>query len=209
MQVRPRQFVLTMHANRSATITRKTAETDIALSLHVDGTGRSSIATGVPFFDHMLTLFAKHGHFDLDLTCRGDVAVDYHHTIEDVGIVLGQAFREALGDKRGIVRYGFYYVPMDEALARVVVDLSGRACLAYEVVAPTMYVRDFNLILVKEFARAFSNALACNLHVKLDYGEEPHHIAEAIFKALARALDAAVSIDPRSANHIPSTKGVI
>lgn len=196
-------------STRSASIARKTAETDIRLTLHVDGAGISRVATGVPFFDHMLTLFAKHGHFDLEVTCKGDVEVDYHHTVEDVGIVLGDAFKQALGDKKGIVRYGFFHVPMDEALARVVVDLSGRACLAYDVVAPTMYVRDFNLILVKEFARAFSNALACNLHVKLEYGEEPHHIAEAIFKALARALDAAVTIDPRSADQIPSTKGLI
>jgi imidazoleglycerol-phosphate dehydratase len=198
-----------MSANRTASIARKTAETDIKLTLNVDGSGRSSIATGVPFFDHMLTLFAKHGQFDLDATCDGDVAVDYHHTVEDVGIVLGEAFKKALGDKKGIVRYGFFYVPMDEALARVVVDLSGRAALAYDVVSPTMYVRDFNLILVKEFARAFSNALACNLHVKLEYGEEPHHVAEAIFKALARALDAATRIDARAADQIPSTKGVI
>jgi imidazoleglycerol-phosphate dehydratase len=198
-----------MSANRTASIARKTAETDIKLTLNVDGSGRSSIATGVPFFDHMLTLFAKHGQFDLDVTCDGDVAVDYHHTVEDVGIVLGEAFKKALGDKKGIVRYGFFYVPMDEALARVVVDLSGRAALVYDVVSPTMYVRDFNLILVKEFARAFSNALACNLHVKLEYGEEPHHVAEAIFKALARALDAATRIDARAADQIPSTKGVI
>lgn len=198
-----------MSANRTASIVRKTAETDIKLTLNVDGSGRSTIATGVPFFDHMLTLFAKHGQFDLDVTCDGDVAVDYHHTVEDVGIVLGEAFKKALGDKKGIVRYGFFYVPMDEALARVVVDLSGRAALVYDVVSPTMYVRDFNLILVKEFARAFSNSLACNLHVKLEYGEEPHHVAEAIFKALARALDAATRIDARAADQIPSTKGVI
>jgi len=198
-----------MPANRTATLARKTAETDIKLTLNVDGSGRSTIATGVPFFDHMLTLFAKHGQFDLDVTCDGDVEVDYHHTVEDVGIVLGEAFKKALGDKKGIVRYGFFYVPMDEALARVVVDLSGRAALVYDVVSPTMYVRDFNLILVKEFARAFSNALACNLHVKLEYGEEPHHVAEAIFKALARALDAATLLDPRTAGQIPSTKGVI
>ncbi len=195
-----------MSAARTATLARKTAETDIQLTLAVDGSGRSSIATGVPFFDHMLTLFARHGHFDLDVTCKGDVEVDYHHTVEDVGLVLGDAFKRALGDKRGIVRYGFFYVPMDEALARVVVDLSGRAALVYDVQAPTMYVRDFNLILVKEFARAFSNALGCNLHVKLDYGEEPHHVAEAIFKALARALDAAVTLAPRDADRIPSTK---
>ncbi len=198
-----------MSADRTASLARKTAETDIQLRLVVDGTGRSSIATGVPFFDHMLTLFAKHGQFDLEVVCKGDVEVDYHHTVEDVGIVLGDAFRQALGDKKGIVRYGFFYVPMDEALARVVVDLSGRAALVYDVAAPTMYVRDFNLILVKEFARAFSNALACNLHVKLEYGEEPHHVAEAIFKALARALDAATRVDPRLAGQIPSTKGLL
>lgn len=198
-----------MPAARTASLARKTAETDIQLTLTIEGTGRSHVATGVPFFDHMLTLFAKHGHFDLEVTCHGDVAVDYHHTVEDVGLVLGEAFKKALGDKKGIVRYGFFLAPMDEALARVALDLSGRSCLAYEVNAPTMYVRDFNLILVKEFARAFSNALACNLHIKLEYGEEPHHIAEAIFKALARALDAAVAIDARSADQIPSTKGMI
>jgi len=192
---------------RTATVTRKTAETDIALTLTVDGKGTSKIDTGVPFFDHMLTLFAKHGLFDLEIKAVGDVAVDYHHTVEDVGIVLGEAFRQALGDKRGIVRYGFFYVPMDESLARVVVDLSGRACLVYDVESPTMYVRDFNLILVKEFCRAFSNTLACNLHVKLEYGEEPHHVAEAIFKALARALDAATLVDERTAGALPSTKG--
>lgn len=198
-----------MSTVRNATSNRKTAETDIQLTLAIDGSGRANVATGVPFFDHMLTLFAKHGHFDMDVVCVGDVAVDYHHTVEDVGLVLGDAFKKALGDKKGIVRYGFFLVPMDEALARVVVDLSGRAALVYDVTAPTMYVRDFNLILVKEFCRAFSNALACNLHVKLDYGEEPHHVAEAVFKALARALDAAVRIDPRSADQIPSTKGLI
>ena len=191
------------------TLKRTTAETDISLSLKVDGAGVNRIDTGVPFFDHMLTLFAKHGLFDLEVTCKGDVAVDYHHTVEDVGLVLGDAFRQALGDKKGIRRYGFFLLPMDEALARVALDLSGRACLVYDVVSPTSYIRDFNLILVKEFARAFSNALACNLHVKLEYGEEPHHIAEAIFKALARALDQATQIDPRMADQLPSTKGLL
>lgn len=194
---------------RTATVARKTAETDITLALSVDGKGTSKIDTGVPFFDHMLTLFAKHGLFDLEVKAIGDVDVDYHHTVEDVGIVLGEAFKRALGDKKGIVRYGFFYVPMDESLARVVVDLSGRACLVYDVVSPTMYVRDFNLILVKEFCRAFSNTLGCNLHVKLEYGEEPHHVAEAIFKALARALDAATLVDERTAGALPSTKGAL
>lgn len=194
---------------RKASLSRKTAETDITLSLAVDGRGIAKIATGVPFFDHMLTLFAKHGLFDLEVVCKGDVDVDYHHTVEDVGLVLGDAFRRALGDKLGIRRYGFFLLPMDESLARVVVDLGGRPHLAYDVEAPTMFVRDFNIILVKEFCRAFSNALGANLHVTLEYGEEPHHIAEAIFKGLGRALDAATQIDPRAADLLPSTKGVI
>jgi len=198
-----------MANSRIATLSRKTAETDIELTLKIDGTGVSKIDTGVPFFDHMLTLFAKHGLFDLEIKAVGDVDVDYHHTVEDVGLVLGDAFKQALGDKLGIRRYGFFLLPMDESLARVVVDLSGRACLVYDAVPPTMFVRDFNLILVKEFARAFSNALACNLHVKLEYGEEPHHVAEAIFKGLARALDVATQIDPRTAGALPSTKGAL
>jgi len=198
-----------MAQNRIATITRKTAETDITLTLAVDGQGKSNISTGVPFFDHMLTLFAKHGLFDLDVAAKGDVDVDYHHTVEDVGIVLGEAFKQALGDKLGIRRYGFFILPMDESLARVVVDIGGRPHLVYEAEAPTMFVRDFNIVLVKEFARAFSNALGANLHVKLEYGEEPHHVAEAIFKSLARALDVATQIDARAATLLPSTKGTI
>jgi len=198
-----------MAQNRIATIKRKTAETDITLTLDVDGRGVSNISTGVPFFDHMLTLFAKHGLFDLHVAAKGDVDVDYHHTVEDVGIVLGEAFKQALGDKLGIRRYGFFILPMDESLARVVIDIGGRPHLVYEANPPTMFVRDFNIVLVKEFARAFSNALGANLHVKLEYGEEPHHVAEAIFKALARALDAATQIDPRTAGQLPSTKGLI
>ncbi|MSU67613.1 MAG: imidazoleglycerol-phosphate dehydratase [Opitutia bacterium] len=194
---------------RVATVLRKTAETDIALTLAIDGRGRSEIATGVPFFDHMLTLFAKHGLFDLTLKAKGDVEVDYHHTVEDVGLVLGQAFKEALGDKVGIKRYGFFILPMDESLARIVVDVGGRPHLVYEANAPTMFARDFNIILVKEFCRAFSNALGANLHVQLVYGEEPHHVAEAIFKCLARALDVATQIEPRAADQLPSTKGKI
>ena len=198
-----------MAQNRIATIKRKTAETDITLTLTIDGQGKSNISTGVPFFDHMLTLFAKHGLFDLDVAAKGDVDVDYHHTVEDVGLVLGEAFKQALGDKLGIRRYGFFILPMDESLARVVIDIGGRPHLVYEAEAPTMFVRDFNIVLVKEFARAFSNALGANLHVKLEYGEEPHHVAEAIFKALARALDIATQIDPRTAGQLPSTKGKI
>lgn len=194
---------------RTATVLRKTAETDITLTLAVDGRGQSMIETGVPFFDHMLTLFARHGLFDLTVKAQGDVEVDYHHTVEDVGLVLGQAFKEALGDKVGIKRYGFFLLPMDESLARIAVDVGGRPHLVYEANAPTMFVRDFNLILVKEFCRAFSNALGANLHVQLVYGEEPHHVAEAIFKCLARALDSATQIEPRAADQLPSTKGKI
>lgn len=192
---------------RTATVHRKTAETDISLTLTVDGRGTAKIETGVPFFDHMLTLFAKHGLFDLTLRAKGDTDVDYHHTVEDVGLVLGQAFKESLGDKVGIKRYGFFILPMDESLARVVIDVGGRPHLVYAAEAPTMFVRDFNLVLVKEFCRAFSNALGANLHVQLVYGEEPHHVAEAIFKCLARALDAATQIEPRAADRLPSTKG--
>ena len=198
-----------MAQNRTVTVKRKTAETDIALTLAIDGSGVSKIDTGVPFFDHMLTLFAKHGLFDLDVKCVGDVDVDYHHTVEDVGLVLGDAFKNALGEKIGIRRYGFFLLPMDESLARVVIDIGGRPHLVYQVEAPTQFVRDFNIILVKEFSRAFSNALGANLHVTLEYGEEPHHVAEAIFKGLARALDAATQIEPRAADQLPSTKGKI
>ncbi len=195
--------------SRNATVNRKTAETEIALTLAIDGRGTSTIDTGVAFFDHMLTLFAKHGLFDLQVKASGDVDVDYHHTVEDVGLVLGQAFKEALGDKIGIRRYGFFLLPMDECLARVVVDVGGRPHLVYEATAPTMFVRDFNIVLVKEFCRAFSNALGANLHVQLLYGEEPHHVAEAIFKCLARAADMATQIEPRAADLLPSTKGQI
>ena len=194
-------------SKRVATVARKTAETDIVITLGVDGTGVSKISTGVGFFDHMLTLFAKHGLFDLTVKAKGDVDVDYHHTVEDVGLVLGQAFKKALGDKLGITRYGFFLLPMDESLARVVVDVGGRPLLAYRVEAQSMFVRDFNLVLVKEFCRAFSNALGANLHVELLYGEEPHHIAESIFKGLGRAMDAATRIEPRAASLLPSTKG--
>ena len=199
----------TAHSQRVATVSRKTAETDIVLTLAVDGRGVAKIDTGVPFFDHMLTLFAKHGVFDLTVKATGDTDVDYHHTVEDVGLVLGQAFKEALGDKIGIKRYGFFLLPMDESLARVVVDVGGRPHLVYQADAPTMFVRDFNIVLVKEFCRAFSNALGANLHVQLIYGEEPHHVAEGIFKCFARALDVATQIEPRAADLLPSTKGTI
>jgi imidazoleglycerol-phosphate dehydratase len=192
---------------RVATVSRQTAETDIVITLAVDGRGTGKIDTGVSFLDHMLTLFAKHGLFDLTVKAKGDTDVDYHHTVEDVGLVLGQAFKEALGGKVGIKRYGFFLLPMDEALVRVVVDVGGRPHLVYSAEAPTMFVRDFNIALVKEFCRAFSNTLGANLHVHLIYGEEPHHVAEAVFKGVARALDAATQIEPRAADLLPSTKG--
>lgn len=194
---------------RVAERTRNTAETRIALKLCVDGQGEAKVETGVPFFDHLLTLLAKHAMFDLEVKVDGDVEVDYHHSVEDVGIVLGEALREAIGDKRGMVRYGFFILPMDECLGRVAVDLGGRPYLAYECAPASLYVRDFNILLVKEFFRAFSNAVGANLHAKLEYGEEPHHAAECLVKCLARALDAACRIDSRAADRVPSTKGVV
>ena len=179
------------------------------MELNVDGKGVSEIETGIPFFDHMLTLFAKHGLFDLKVKATGDTDVDYHHMVEDTGIVLGQAVKEALTEKRGIRRYGFFLLPMDESLARVSLDLSNRQAFVYKVDYQFPMVRDFNIVLVKEFFQAFANEAACNLHINLEYGEEPHHIAEAIFKAFARALDAATTIDPRMGDALPSTKGTL
>ena len=198
-----------MAEERIASLERETKETNIRASLNVDGSGKSEIDTGVPFFDHMLTLFAAHGLFDLEVSASGDVDVDYHHTVEDVGIVLGQLFKDAIGDKKGMRRYGFFILPMDECLGRVAIDLGNRPFLEYQVVVSTSYVRDFNIILVKEFCRAFSNTLGANLHVKLEYGEEPHHIAECIFKCMARAIDAASTIDNRLEGRLPSTKGML
>ena len=198
-----------MAEERIASLERETKETQIKASLNVDGTGKAEIDTGVPFFDHMLTLFAAHGLFDLEVVAKGDVKVDYHHTVEDVGIVLGQLFKDAVGDKKGMRRYGFFILPMDECLGRVAIDLGNRPFLEYQVVAPTSYVRDFNIVLVKEFCRAFSNTLGANLHIKLEYGEEPHHIAECIFKCMARAVDMASSIDSRLEGRLPSTKGML
>ncbi|MGH8017037.1 MAG: imidazoleglycerol-phosphate dehydratase HisB [Opitutaceae bacterium] len=194
---------------RVAERNRNTAETRIALKLNVDGRGESKIETGVPFFDHLLTLLARHAMFDLEVKVDGDVEVDYHHTVEDAGITLGEALREAIGDKRGMARYGFFILPMDECLARVAVDLGGRPFLAYECAPASLYVRDFNILLVKEFFRAFSNAVGANVHAKLEYGEEPHHAAECLFKCLARALDAACRLDLRAEDQVPSTKGVL
>lgn len=195
---------------RSSSISRKTGETNIQLELTIDGRGDSSIDTGVPFFDHMLILFAKHGRFDLEVKADGDVEIDFHHTVEDTGIVLGAAFAEALGDKRGIFRYGSGLFPMDETLVQVALDLSGRPFLQYEGPDNVPHVGDkFNFTLVEEFLRAFAFNSLCNLHVAIQYGRDPHHMAEAIFKGLARSLDDASRVDERIADVIPSTKDVL
>jgi len=198
-----------MAEERIATTRRETKETLVEGRLDLDGWGQSKIETGIPFFDHMLTLFAAHGLFDLEVQAKGDVEVDYHHTVEDVGILLGQLFKKALGDKAGIARYGFFILPMDECLCRVAVDLGNRPFLAYDVSSPTSYVRDFNVTLIKEYCRAFSNTLGANLHIALEYGEDPHHVAECVFKCMARALDAASRIDERLQGRLPSTKGML
>ena len=194
---------------RTAKLTRNTKETRIQAELNIDGSGESSIDTGIPFFDHMLTLFARHGLFDLTVKALGDIDVDYHHTVEDTGIVLGQLVKDALAEKRGIRRYGFFLLPMDECLARVAIDLSNRQAFVYKVESGDPMVRDFNIGLVKEFFQAFANEACCNLHVNLEYGEEPHHVAESIFKSFARALDSATQIDPRLGDSIPTTKGML
>jgi imidazoleglycerol-phosphate dehydratase len=197
-----------MSKPRIASCKRKTAETSISLEINLDGTGVSSIDTGIPFFDHMLTLFAKHGLFDMNVKVIGDIAVDYHHTIEDTGIVLGDCMREALGTKEGIRRYGCAWLPMDETLARVVVDLSNRPHLEFRAPAGTPSAPNMSFTLVEEFCRAVACNLRANIHVELLYGRDGHHIAEAIFKGLARALREACERDPRVVG-IPSTKDVL
>ncbi|MBQ7236461.1 MAG: imidazoleglycerol-phosphate dehydratase HisB [Clostridia bacterium] len=194
---------------RSSEIKRKTAETNITLSLSLDGTGASKIDSGCGFLDHMLTLFAKHGRFDLNVKCKGDVQVDYHHTVEDIGICLGQAFEKALGDKKGIVRYGNFILPMDEALILTAVDLSGRSFLVKELDIKSNKVGDFDTELVEEFLLAFTRTANCTLHVRQLSGSNAHHIIEGVFKSLARSLKAAVKIDADAKNEIPSTKGVL
>lgn len=192
---------------RSFDLTRKTAETDIRLSLNLDGSGRSSIATGCGFLDHMLTLFAAHGKFDLEVTCTGDTHVDDHHSVEDIGICLGTAFQNALGEKRGIARYGSFLLPMDEALILCAVDLSGRSCLCYDLNIPTEKIGIFDTELIEEFLLGFVRNCPMSLHLKQLAGKNAHHIAEGAFKALARALKAAVAQD--GSGEIPSTKGVL
>ncbi|MED1915725.1 imidazoleglycerol-phosphate dehydratase HisB [Brevibacillus sp. DP1.3A] len=193
---------------RAAQIERNTNETQIALSFGVDGAGESKQNSGVPFLDHMLDLFTRHGHFDLTVKAKGDIEIDYHHTVEDIGICLGHALREALGDKKGIKRYGNAFVPMDDALAQVVIDISNRPHLEYRATYPTNMVGQFPTELVHEFLWKLALEARINLHVILHYGHNTHHMIEAIFKALGRALDEATTIDPR-VKGVPSTKGVL
>ncbi|WP_038035228.1 imidazoleglycerol-phosphate dehydratase HisB [Thermopetrobacter sp. TC1] len=194
---------------RTGRVTRKTRETEIELSIDLDGSGRADIDTGIGFLDHMLDQIARHGLMDLSVRARGDLHIDAHHTTEDVGIVLGQALREALGDKRGIVRYGHAYVPLDEALTRVVIDVSGRPWLVWKVVFPTEKIGTFDTELVHEFFYALAINAGLTLHVETLYGRNSHHIAETCFKAFARALRMAVSHDPRQGDAVPSTKGAL
>jgi len=194
---------------RTWDIKRTTAETDISLKLNIDGEGKSDISTGCGFLDHMLTLFASHGGFDLTVACKGDVEVDYHHTVEDVGICLGKAFFEALGDKKGIRRYGDRILSMDEALILTAVDFSGRSMLCYEADIPAYKVGDFDTELVEEFFVAFVREAAINLHIRQMAGKNSHHIIEGMFKSVARSIAEAVEIDPKKADKIPSTKGVL
>ena len=194
---------------RNAEILRKTAETDIRVFLELDGSGKSVIASGCGFLDHMLTLFASHGRFDLEVSCKGDTDVDYHHTVEDIGIALGSAFAEALGDKKGINRYGNMILPMDEALILTAVDLSGRAYLGYDMPIPAQKVGDFDTELVEEFWLGFVRQAECALHIRQLAGKNSHHIIEGAFKSAARSLRQAVAIDRDFADEIPSTKGVL
>ena len=194
---------------RTAEIIRKTGETDIALRLNLDGTGKANIATGCGFLDHMLTLFTRHGRFDLDVSCKGDTWVDDHHTVEDIGIALGQAFAQSLGDKRGIYRYGDVALPMDETLILSAVDISGRGYLGYALQIPAQKVGTFDTELVEEFWLAFVRNAQITLHIRQLAGTNSHHIIEGAFKSVARSLRAAVAIDPVAANEIPSTKGVL
>ncbi|MCL4309524.1 MAG: imidazoleglycerol-phosphate dehydratase HisB [Actinomycetota bacterium] len=194
--------------SRQATIERATSETEIDVNLTIDGVGDSKVSTGVGFFDHMLTLFAKHGLFDLKINAKGDLEVDGHHTVEDVGICLGQAFDKALGNREGIVRYGFVIVPMDEALATVSIDISGRPFLAYNLDLSASQVGGFDTDLPHEFFQAFVNNAGITLHVRMQAGTNPHHIIEAVFKGFGKAMDQATRVDPRITG-VHSTKGVI
>ncbi len=193
---------------RKADVARRTRETQIEATLVLDGTGKAAVSTGIPFLDHMLELLAKHALFDLKVKAAGDLAVDYHHTVEDLGLVLGDALNEALGDRKGITRYGHSLLPMDESLSLVAVDLGGRPYLVYEIANRKKKIRDFDLGLIEEFFRAFCTQARMNLHIAHLYGTEPHHAYESVFKGLARALRAACAPDPR-VRGVPSSKGVI
>jgi len=192
---------------RSAIVERNTLETQIKININLDGTGKTSFQTGVPFLDHMLDQIARHGLIDLDINAKGDLEIDAHHTVEDIGITLGQAFSKALGDKKGIVRYGHSYVPLDEALSRVVIDFSGRSGLFYDVKFPRASIGGFDVDLFREFFQGFVNHANVSLHIDNLKGTNAHHVAETIFKALGRAIRMAVSADPRMAGMMPSTKG--
>lgn len=194
---------------RTASIQRDTKETRIALTLDLDGTGKASIASSCGFLDHMLELFARHGDFDLAVTCHGDTQVDYHHSVEDIGICLGKAFTQALGDKRGVARYGQFLLPMDETLVLCACDLSGRDYLGWAVELPSMTVGDFDTELAKEFWLAFVRNCPASVHIRQMAGENTHHILEAIFKGMGRTLKMAVAMDPKHLNDIPSTKGTL
>lgn len=194
---------------RVAELTRTTKETDIALSLNIDGTGVSSIDTGVPFFDHMLEAFGRHGLFDLTIKAKGDLEVDAHHTVEDVGIVLGQAFAEAMGEKRGIARFGSQMLPMDETLVLAALDISGRGQLHWDVEVPLCLLGSFDSSLAKEFFIAFATNAGVTLHVRMLTGENAHHVVEACFKAVGRAMRAALELDARVGSELPSTKGLL
>ena len=194
--------------SRSASIERVTNETRIRLELSIDGAGKANICTSVPFLDHMLNLFARHGFFDLEVEASGDIDIDFHHTVEDIGIVLGEAFKQALDDKKGIRRYGHATVPMDETLASVAIDISGRPYLVYHVTLPKVKIGEFDVELAREFFQAFVNHCGLNLHINVMYGENVHHIIEACFKAVARAMDVATQLDPR-VEGVMSTKGVL
>ena len=198
-----------MEKQRTAQIERNTRETQIELALNLDGSGEYEIATGVPFFDHMLDLLAKHALFDLRIKAAGDIEVDYHHLVEDVGIVLGEAVNQALGDRKGINRYGFWVLPMDESQAQadVCLDLGGRPYFVYNVKLEQNYIRDFDVAIIKHFWRSFCDSAKINLHIELKFGEDLHHCIEAIFKAVARALRMACDTDPRALDLIPSSKG--
>lgn len=195
--------------SRSATITRTTEETDITLSLTIDGTGKTAIDTGIPFFDHMLDAFGRHGLFDLDIKAKGDLEVDAHHTVEDVGIVLGQAFAEAMGDKRGIVRFASQTLPMDESLVMAALDISGRGQMHFDMLVPPAMMGLFDSSLAKEFFIAFAQNAGITLHLVSFKGENAHHLIEAAFKATGRALRFALEIDPRAKDQLPSTKGAL